>query len=517
MLLDALTYIIDADNSRLNKGVEQSEKKAKDLENAVKDVEHQAGKTNVALNTMLKGGLAFLASAFSASKALQMVTARADTIEQMQRTADAAKVAIEDVDALGASVESIGGQAEGARASLESLGRSVAMALSKAEGPQAQAFSALKISLKDASGQAKDTIEVMRELADSVQGMDRRQAEMHLFRMGIADPKTIELIFKGRQELDRLMRVQKEQGVVTKEQAERSAKLQLGMAKLKKQLSDTGDSLADKMTPAVMKLVEWLGDFGDWIAKHDKLVTGFFTGLAVVLAVQYFPAVVAAAAATWALIAPFAATAAAIVLAAGVIALFYEDLMTYLDGGDSAIGWFIDKFEVLGNILKAFGHLFKSVLKIISGDSKGYVDELSAAFEKFFLAHKIWFEWLAGWAKAAYDVIGSFVGKIVGMFEKLTGAVRGVGSWLGIGGNIDVNVKRAQRELGAAAVNPLNSVTSNAITNASNSKTETSVQVGQVTVQTQATDSAGISQSIRGDLSDQLKNLQTESASGVAR
>lgn len=78
-------------------------------------------------------------------------------------------------------------------------------------------------------------------------------------------------------------------------------------------------------------------------------------------------------------------------------------------------------------------------------------------------------------------------------------------------------MKAAQAQLDQAAANPMNSVTSNAISNASNTHTETNVQVGQVTVQTQATDAQGISQSIGGGLKDELKNLQADSASGVKR
>ena len=71
--------------------------------------------------------------------------------------------------------------------------------------------------------------------------------------------------------------------------------------------------------------------------------------------------------------------------------------------------------------------------------------------------------------------------------------------------------------MGAASANPMNAVSSNAISNSSNSSSETNVQVGQVTVQTQATDSQGISQAIGGDLSAQLKNLEAETATGVDR
>ena len=63
----------------------------------------------------------------------------------------------------------------------------------------------------------------------------------------------------------------------------------------------------------------------------------------------------------------------------------------------------------------------------------------------------------------------------------------------------------------------MNSTTSSAISNSTRTTNETNIQVGQVTVQTQATDAKGISQSVGGELKGQLKQLEAETSSGVAR
>lgn len=65
--------------------------------------------------------------------------------------------------------------------------------------------------------------------------------------------------------------------------------------------------------------------------------------------------------------------------------------------------------------------------------------------------------------------------------------------------------------------NPLNSVTSNAISNTANTTNETNVQVGEIRIETQATDSQGIASGVGNELQEQLKNLQYESSTGVAR
>jgi hypothetical protein len=75
----------------------------------------------------------------------------------------------------------------------------------------------------------------------------------------------------------------------------------------------------------------------------------------------------------------------------------------------------------------------------------------------------------------------------------------------------------ANEAMSRANAAPLNSTTSSAISNSSNLSRETNVQVGEVNIQTQATDADGISRDIGGSLSEQLAQLENEFATGVER
>ena len=63
--------------------------------------------------------------------------------------------------------------------------------------------------------------------------------------------------------------------------------------------------------------------------------------------------------------------------------------------------------------------------------------------------------------------------------------------------------------------NPLNKVSSQQISNMSNSKNEQNIGIGEITVNTQATSSKEISSDIKSDLQSQLQNLKAESYSGI--
>ncbi|WMD23299.1 phage tail protein [Achromobacter seleniivolatilans] len=536
-LLDALTYIINADNSQLDKAVDNSEKKVDEFGKSLTSAEGRAK----LMEDKIKGSFARIGgvifAAVAASKALSAAVERAQFVEQVRQVGESAGVAVGDVDALGKSVELLGGDAQGAQASLEGLAKSSYDALQDVNSSQAKAFGALKVSLKGADGQIKSTMQLMGDLAGAIQGKDRRKAEDMLSGVGITDRKTIDLLFKGRQELDSLMRAQKQQGVVTQDSVERAQRYTVAMAGLKQTSGSVRDSISDTLLPALTWVIEKFDAVIKWVRAHEQFVKGFFIGLAGVLAVVFTPAVWAAAVAVWALIAPFLAVALPIVAVIALFALLYDDVMNFLDGNDSLIGQISEKYPIVGETVKAMAEAVKAAFKWIVeaiGTAweaiKGFPKKAIDAFAAMGASISNIFDAIVKVVKNAWAYVGS-------VFDSVSSVIKKIGKWLGFGGGDDIqvnattvsrgvsdaeakadqNMKAAQEQLNQAAANPVNSVTSNAISNASNTRTETNVQVGQVTVQTQATDAQGISQSIGGELKGELKNLQADSASGVNR
>lgn len=536
-LLDALTYIIDADNSKLNKEIDQSEKKTDEFGKSMLTAEGRAA----LMEEKVKGAFtrigAAIVATLAASKALQAFNDHVRTVEQIRNTSEALGVAIGDVDAFGKAIERMGGDAQGARDSLTDMAESIGEALQDMDSGRAKAFKALKISLKDTEGNAKNAVQGMLELAGAVEGMGREQAVFKIKELGITDNRTVELLLKGRQEVERMLRVQKEQGVVTKEAAERVRVYSETLAKLRQSIGVATSGIVDWILPAITWFIDKLDSVVKWMNRHDTFVKGFFIGLTTILTAMFLPAVVSATAAVWALIAPFLAVAAPIAAVVALFALLYDDVMNFLDGNDSLIGQISEKYPIVGETVKAMAQAVKDAFQWIvdalamSWEAiKGFPSKALGAFSAMGAGISNIFGAIVRVVKSAWDYIGS-------VFESVSSVIKKIGKWLGFGGGDDIqvttsnvnkgiadaeakaaeNMQAAQVQMNQAAVNPMNSVTSTAISNASNVRTETNVQVGQVNVQTQATDAQGISQSIGGGLKDELKNLQADSASGVQR
>lgn len=486
MILDVFTILFEADTSKAKGGVDDTRRTTDELVESMKDADKQAGKTSSSMAGFAAKALGALGAVMSVGQAISGAIGRAEDIAAIERTSNALGVAIEDVAAFGGAMERLGGDAQGARDSLTDMAESIGEALQDVESGRAKTFGALGVSLKGVDGQAVGAVEGLMRVADAVQGMSQGEAVFRIKELGITDNRTVEALLKGRKELERLMQIQKQSNPLTKEQVDRAKQLTDTMGGLKGSVAGASSQFFDMMIPALTKVIDWLTVIVDWAGEHKDFVVGFFAAIAGVVAAVYLPAMIKAGIATLAATWPILAIGAAIVVAAAAFALIYDDIMNFIDGNDSMIGNMMEKYPLVKTLVMGIVEAFKFM-----GDVVG------AVFSSLILG----FQQVIDFISLGISQIASGISSVAGFF--------------GIGGDVDVSEANAQ--MGAASANPMNAVSSNAISNTANNSRETNVQVGQVTVQTQATDSQGISQAIGGDLSAQLKNLEAETATGVDR
>ena len=540
-LLDTLLLVFKADTSQADAGLDSARKKSDELIDSIRDADAAAGKAGASLKAMAAGALGGLAAAFSVSAAISGAFARADNIRAIEQTSDAIGAAIENVDAFGKAAEAMGGDAQGARDSLTDMAEKMGEAMSDVESGAAKAFKSLGISLKSADGGTKDAISGMLDLASAVEGLDRSAAVFKIKELGITDNRTVEMILKGRQELERMLRVQKEQGVVTKEAAENARKLTEATGALKNSMSNAGNSFLDSIIPALTKVIEWLGKGVSWMTDNKDFVIGFFGSIAAVVTALYLPAMASAAIATLAATWPLLLIGAAIAAAAAAFALIYDDVMNFVEGNDSFIGQVFEKYPMVEKIVMTLVDAFRQMWQILITGAQQVGDFVTAGFQQVISGIKAAVDYLS----EAYGAITGFVDSSLASFQslsdgisaifafivetvkgslsfvtagidKIKSGVSGVAGFFGFGDSSSA-MQSASQQIGAASSAPSNGVSSSAISNMANSSSETNVQVGQVVVQTQATDAQGISRDVGSELQSQLKNLEHESATGVAR
>jgi len=208
------------------------------------------------------------------------------------------------------------------------------------------------------------------------------------------------------------------------------------------------------------------------------------------------PAAINGAIAVWAMIAPFALIALAAVAVATAFALLYDDIMNFIEGGDSMIGEVLNRWPIIGDIARGIADAFKALWAVGVQVFDFFVD--------------MWND-----PAAAFS---AFLDLILSGLKALLNAIPGVSSalkFLGIGGETGDALAASKNALGQAGASALGSQTSNSISNTTKGGKNTSVQVGKVEVHTQATDAQGISKAIGGTMQTQMRQAVNNFDDGV--
>lgn len=560
-ILDTFTILFEADAKTLEQGLDDSRKQADRLNDELKKADQNADKATTSIGSALKAMAGLAAGFFAAGAAGATFSQTVEELNTIGRTADSLGLAAEDVDAFSRSMVAMGGDAQGARDSMVDMAESIGEAVQDVESGRAKVYATLGISLKDVNGQAITATEGMLRLSDAVSGMSREQAIFRIKELGITDNRTVELILKGRQEMERMLAVQKEQSGVTKESVENARRYQEAMSRLNNAQDSITTQMVSALVPALTTVIEWVAKGVEWMRANSQTVTAFFGAIAAVVAAVYLPAMVSAAAATLAATWPLILIGAVVTAAAAAFALLYDDIQNFLSGNDSLIGQISEKYPIVGETVKAVADGISAAWESVSGFISEVWDALQPLGEAFggyfsavgetigiFLgvldnaATKI-LKLLGIDMGGAFEGFGSIVGKVMdgvvavirGAVSYITGAldiaakaISGIGSavstvagWIGLGDDEEqatTNAAAGNAAIAQANASPLNATTSGAISNSVASTTrETNVQVGEVVVNTQATDANGIARDVGGSLEAQLGRLDTEYASGVDR
>lgn len=557
--IEAILTTLNADYTQFietmrTKGIKTTEEESKAQDHLQKELSEteakykEAGSSVAGFATKALGAVGIV---MSIGSIFAESVSRSQEIETLDKLGKQIGVATADVDAFSGAMAELGGSRESAQADLSAM---------------ANAF-----------GNTKDSMEKVLQTADKVQGMSFDKAKKTLEGMGVSDEKTIELMMKGRKELERTMGIQKEYSGISKESIESSIKFNTAMSKFQQTSGVLKNSFLEMVIPALSKGLDWLTRFISFCKENKNLLIGFFSAIGLAVALYYVPPMLAAASATLAATWPIIAIIAIIALLAMAFAIVYDDIMNFIDGNDSMIGRILEKYPQLKIIILALWETFKKLfeyLKVIVGV---VADVVVAGWDLMATGLKAYVKFLincisviAGWGKSFAGVFTTVTDAVVGAFEWMWEQVEKIIGWVNTGLNavkngwksakeffgfgddeeitVNQNVERkvndngeieyaipqeesqtaqqppvrqsiaqANAQLDAIANNAMNPITSQAISNQSNVKNESNVSIGEIKVETQATDAQGMASGVKDALQDQLADFNQQNSTGVAK
>lgn len=304
-----------------------------------------------------------------------------NTAELLNKIRDAETVGVDigEYDALSRTFTSLGVDAEGFRDSMIDLNEAMGEAAADAESGKAKSFKTFGVELKTQTGQIKATDEALLELADSMSKMSKQQATFQIKQLGITDNKVIAAMLSGRKELEKMIKVQKEYGTLSQEDAEQVKKFSGAVNELKTMTGHFADELTIALAPAMVMTVDginavigFLSELFTFLSDHEGLVAGILTPIAVVVLPMVTTALWGMATAAWAAIAPFLPFIALAV----ALGLVIDDLWTYFKGGDSVIGDLANKFTWLNDFLQTTKELFLELVEAVQKFANSPLDTL---------------------------------------------------------------------------------------------------------------------------------------------
>lgn len=464
-------YIMFASNAdELDKGAKEAKGIVDKLDESLASTDKRTQALGTGLVRMAGMATAALGAVVGFGAVLHGVLSTANMANELLDLSNAIGVSVEDLSAWSMAVSKSGGTAQDFQNDIKGIATDMAQISVTGKSKLLPFFRELGVSVTDSSGHVKKAIDLLPELADAFSKVSPEQALGLGQKLGLSQG-TIMLLQQGRREVEAVIDRQKELGVVTTKQAEIAKRYNDTVQDTAHSYRTLTMTIGSAILPAMTWFFEVVQSGIMFLIEHKDLAVGFFIALAGAVMAYAVPAFITLAAATLPIWGPIAAGVAIVGALAAAFALLYEDVMIFVKGGDSLIGRVLDwlnGFESFRIAVEALGNAF------------GWVADKA---EKFF-----------GWL----GKINSEGGPNITATGRLVG--------------------RAQQQIGIAGQTPLAATTGGAIglgrplANLRN----TSVQIGEVNVQTQATDAEGMAGAAAGALSNQMRQAQSNFDDGVA-
>jgi len=481
-VLETFFLLFESDASSAKKDVDELDSSLDKTAKTSKKAIDESGKVSKSFVEMGKSAIGAAAGVFALSKIISSTISMASNIDSLGKFSASIGENIENVNAWEQAVIRSGGTAESLRGSLSNLNRSLIEVSVTGTSRMLPFFNQLGVAMTDSSGNIRDTLELLPDLADAFSSLSAQESASLGQRIGL-DSGTITLLQSGRREVEAIIKKQKELGVVSQRAADVSADFNDSMADLNQSLRFGSQSILVSVLPAVTKMVEALTSVSVWINKNQDLVNGFFIGLGLVVLKFAIPPILALASAVAVAVAPFLAIGVAISGLSVAFALLFEDVRAFINGQDSLLGKVLETWPVIGST----------------------VDTVIDTVKSFFGTMKEMASLLSGVFNAPLDGL-----------KKISGIGGSIKGFLGFGGSDD-DISLAQKNLVLASSSGLSSQSSSSIINgARDSSKSTSVNTGDIIINTQATDVSSISSDISGTLSEQLKTTVDNFDDGIA-
>lgn len=469
----------------------------------------------IGLLTKVTAGIAAVKTAVDA-----FVISTLSGADSQQHLARMTGVSIATIQELGFAASQTGSDITAVESTIDSLSQQIGEAAQKGS----EEFARLGISVRDAYGNIKTADTILAEVGARFRQLNLSLQEQRSFAEALGiDSSLLQMLNKTNPELARLKERARDFNLVTQEQSEQIIDFNNSIRVVQFGLSALQKQLAIGLSPQIRATAE---DFTDFLAANQELIRDGIARVveitravvkSVVRVVRVINDVIQATIGWKAVLGGLAVILGVVLspiylVTAGIIAAIavIDDLIVAFKGGDSVIRDFIqgltgiDITPVLRALVEGFKTavgIIKSVLADIREFVAGTFSAIAAIFRGDFSGA---FQGLTEAGQAVIDRIKAmFKGVfdfITGGFQKVSGAVKKIGSFIGVGGDDEE----------AARNRPEQSRQLNSILGATGGKIQNQTVNNDTTINIQTSDPDRAGRAVRDELQVQLDDAETQ-------
>ena len=325
-VIDELMIKLGLDGSGAKKGMKDAESTIK---GSMKNITSTLQGGLASVSKIFTGFGAALVGAFSVGSAFSTWKEQATELGAISRRLH---MSIEDVQGWTGAIGKFGGSAQDFEGTLRGLNGQLARMATVGGSRAGTLLQSLGIDAGEV-GRQRDALDVLQDLAGVMEQMTPDEARGIGAALGL-DPSTIMLLQQGREGMRDLIREKRESAVYTQEDADAVKAYNVEMGKLKKGFMGIMGVLFRSIMPAFTLVTKYVGQFVNYLRKHQTAVKAFFVMISALVMGLLLPSLIALFTAlmtnpiTW------------VILAIAALAAVIEDLIVWMDGGESSL----DKF-----------------------------------------------------------------------------------------------------------------------------------------------------------------------------
>lgn len=493
-ILETFIILFKGDSTDLKKGSDEAKKTVDTLDNSLKNTNALTTTVGNSFKGMIRQATGALAAVVGIAGFIGSVKSAITIADNLGKLSKALDVNIEELGAWGDAVQKSGGTAEGFYGTVTSMTAALSDFAAKGTSRVAPFFEQLGIRMTDARGKARAFLDLLPEIATSFERLGKAESLGIGQKLGL-DQGTILLLQKGRTEVELFVKQQKELGVVTKKNAETAGKFKDQWDNFTHAFRSVALTANSSILPFFTALLRIFEKLAIYLRENPHLLASIGIALG-------------------ALFTAFAPVAAIIAAIGTALVLLHDDYEHFQQGHESLIGKIVTDWPktaaVFKFVLQVLQNVFQTIVKVFE-KLIGSIDTIVTSFSGLGnVVTEVWKE-IVSTITNAIDLVSNAIDKVTNVYKKAKSAI-------GLGGNenLEANIISTQRLVSEANQSPLNSLSTNSILNSSKALTRnTTVQVGDVTIETAATDAKEIAGVFSSSLEDQIRQAINNYDDGV--